>query len=44
MIIKNTENLDKKGIAADNAVNAGVTASTIQTINGLSSLNNGTVE
>ena len=44
MIIKNTENIDKKGLAATNAVNAGISGETIQTLNNLSSLNNGTVE
>lgn len=43
MIIKNTENIDKKGLAATNAVNAGISGETIQTLNNLSSLNNGTV-
>ena len=43
MIIKNTENLDKRGLAASKAANSGISASTIETINGLSNLTNGPI-
>ena len=38
MIVKNTENLDKKGLAAEKAANAGIPAAAISEINNLSSL------
>lgn len=43
MIIKNTENLDKKGLAASKAADSGVSGTTIETINGLSNLTNGPI-
>ena len=44
MIVKNTENLDKKGLAAEKAANAGIPAAAISEINNLSSLENGEVD
>lgn len=44
MIIKNTENVDKKGLAASDAIEAGISATMITTINSLGSMENGLVE
>lgn len=44
MIIKNTENVDKKGLAATKAAESGISASTITAINSLGSFQNGVVE
>ena len=44
MIIKNTENLDKRGLAATKAVESGISATTISDINSLASFQNGVVE
>ena len=43
MIIKNTENLDKKGLAAQKAIEAGISGEVINTINSLSNLSSGEV-
>ena len=44
MIIKNTENLDKRGLAATKAAESGISATTISDINSLASFQNGVVE